>query len=284
MDTKFRPYLSKGALSRKIFALFAGTNFVLILQGRTLRSKAGACRTGPGKVENQMPPILIAEDDKNTASLVALYLKKEGFQTVIAYDGIQALELARRHSPAFVILDLMLPLLDGWEVCRRLRRTSDVPILILSAREEEIDRVSGLTMGADDYVVKPFSPRELVARVKAILRRGRLGDADEKTALSHENLVLDPEKYRVTVNGKPVFLTPHEFNLLRTLMTAPGKVFTRDELLSRLYPGNDVAVIDRVIDVHIGKLRQKLEKDASKPAYILTVRGVGYRFTDGAPA
>ena len=122
-----------------------------------------------------MPPILIAEDDKKTASLVALYLEREGFKTIIAYDGKQALELARRHSPIFVILDLMLPLLDGWEVCRELRRSSDVPILILSAREEEIDRVSGLTLGADDYVVKPFSPRELVARVKAILRRGRLG-------------------------------------------------------------------------------------------------------------
>jgi DNA-binding response OmpR family regulator len=231
-----------------------------------------------------MPPILIAEDDKNTASLVALYLEKEGFQTVIAYDGMQALELARRHSPAFVILDLMLPLLDGWEVCRRLRRSSDVPILILSAREEEIDRVSGLTLGADDYVVKPFSPRELVARVKAILRRGRLSDAGENTLLAYGGLILDREKYRVTLNGTPISLTPHEFNLLRTLMTAPGKVFTRDELLSRLYPGNDVAVIDRVIDVHIGKLRQKLEKDPSKPAYILTVRGVGYRFTDGAPA
>ncbi len=227
-----------------------------------------------------MPPILIAEDDKKTASLVALYLEREGFKTIIAYDGKQALELARRHSPIFVILDLMLPLLDGWEVCRELRRSSDVPILILSAREEEIDRVSGLTLGADDYVVKPFSPRELVARVKAILRRGRLGRPDDEQALSHGDLVLDPEKHKVTLGGRPIPLTPHEFSLLRTLMTSPGKVFTRDELLTRLYPKEDVAVIDRVVDVHIGKLRQKIEEDPSNPAYILTVRGVGYQFSE----
>ena len=146
------------------------------------------------KVIILMPPILIAEDDKKTASLVALYLEREGFRTIIAYDGQQALELARRHNPIFVILDLMLPLLDGWEVCRELRRSSDVPILILSARQEEIDRVSGLTLGADDYVVKPFSPRELVARVRAILRRGRLGRTGGEQVISRGDLVLDPEK------------------------------------------------------------------------------------------
>jgi DNA-binding response OmpR family regulator len=227
-----------------------------------------------------MPPILIAEDDKKTASLVALYLEREGFETIVAYDGQQALELARRHSPIFVILDLMLPLLDGWEVCRQLRRSSDVPILILSAREEEIDRVSGLTLGADDYVVKPFSPRELVARVKAILRRGRLGHADSERVLSRGELVLDPEKRKVTLRGRTVPLTPHEFNLLRTLMMAPGKVFTREELLARLYPQEDIAVIERVVDVHIGKLRQKIEKEPTNPRYILTIRGVGYQFSE----
>lgn len=227
-----------------------------------------------------MPPILIAEDDKKTASLVALYLEREGFRTIIAYDGQQALELARRHNPIFVILDLMLPLLDGWEVCRELRRSSDVPILILSARQEEIDRVSGLTLGADDYVVKPFSPRELVARVRAILRRGRLGRTGGEQVISRGDLVLDPEKRKVTLRGHPVLLTPHEFNFLRTLMTEPGKVFTRDELLTRLYPREDVAVIDRVVDVHIGKLRQKIEKEPSNPRYILTVRGVGYQFAE----
>jgi DNA-binding response OmpR family regulator len=226
-------------------------------------------------------PILIVEDDKKTASLVALYLEREGFETVTASDGRQALELAQRHNPIFVILDLMLPVIDGWEVCRKLRQSSDVPILILSAREEEIDRVSGLTLGADDYVVKPFSPRELVARVKAILRRGRLPTTKDMKQLSYKGLVLDQEKRKVTLDGRLVVLTPHEFNLLKTLMAFPGKAFTRDELLARLYPKHEAIVIDRVIDVHVGKLRQKIEKDPSRPHFILTVRGVGYQFAEG---
>ncbi len=226
-------------------------------------------------------PILIVEDDKKTASLVALYLEREGFETVIAYDGQQALELAQRHSPIFVILDLMLPLVDGWEVCRQLRKSSDVPILILSAREEEVDRVSGLTLGADDYVVKPFSPRELVARVKAILRRGRFPTTKDKKLLSYEGLVLDQEKRKVSLNDRLIILTPHEFSLLQTLMASPGKVFTRNELLTRLYPKHEAIVIDRVVDVHIGKLRKKIEKDPSNPQFILTVRGIGYKFAEG---
>jgi DNA-binding response OmpR family regulator len=226
-------------------------------------------------------PILVVEDDKKTASLVALYLEREGFQTVIAYDGQQALELAQRHRPIFVILDLMLPLVDGWEVCRQLRKSSDVPILILSAREEEVDRVSGLTLGADDYVVKPFSPRELVARVKAILRRGRFSTTKNKNLLSYEGLVLDQEKRKVSLNDRLIILTPHEFSLLQTLMASPGKVFTRDELLTRLYPKHEAIVIDRVVDVHIGKLRQKIERDPSNPQFILTIRGIGYTFAEG---
>jgi DNA-binding response OmpR family regulator len=226
-------------------------------------------------------PILIVEDDKKTASLIALYLEREGFQTLVAYDGVQALDLARQHKPMFVILDLMLPVVDGWEVCRQLRHSSDVPILILSAREEEVDRVSGLTLGADDYVIKPFSPRELVARVKAILRRGRLATTKEKKLLSIEGLVLDQEKRKVTLNRNPVLLTLHEFNLLQALMSSPGKVFTREELLAHIYPRHEAIVIDRVVDVHIGKLRQKIEKEPSRPRYILTVRGIGYQLTEG---
>lgn len=227
-----------------------------------------------------MQPILIVEDDKKTASLVALYLEREGFRTVVAHDGRQALELARLHRPMFVILDLMLPLLDGWEVCKQLRKTSDIPILMLSAREEEVDRVSGLTLGADDYVVKPFSPLELVARVKAILRRGRFRQTYGNNVLSLGGLVLDVEKRKVKLHGIPVILTPHEFTILRSLMSAPGKVFSRDELLSRLYPSEEVTVIDRVVDVHVGKLRQKIEEDPSHPRYVLTVRGVGYQFSE----
>jgi DNA-binding response OmpR family regulator len=224
--------------------------------------------------------VLIVEDDKKTASLIKLYLEREGFQTVIAYDGRQALELAARYQPIFVILDLMLPSLDGWEVCRRLRQSSDVPILMLTARGDEADRVSGLTLGADDYVVKPFSLRELVARVKAILRRGRPEAGDQEKVLSFEELTLDLEKHKVTLEGRPILLTPHEFKLLQTLMATPGKVFAREELLDRLYPRSEATVIDRVVDVHIGKLRQKIEKDPSSPRYILTVRGIGYQFAE----
>jgi DNA-binding response OmpR family regulator len=225
-------------------------------------------------------PILIAEDDKKTAALVELYLKREGFRTVIAYDGAQALEMARRHNPGFVILDLMLPVLDGWEVCRRLRQGSDVPVLMLTARGEEVDRVSGLTLGADDYVVKPFSPRELVARVRAILRRGRQTATVGKGTLSHGDLVLDVGKRTASRRGRPLALTPHEYRLLQAFLAAPGKVFTRQELLDQIYPGGE-AVIERVIDVHIGKLRHKIEDDPAAPCKILTVRGIGYQLDEG---
>lgn len=231
-----------------------------------------------------MNPILIIEDDKKTASLVALYLDREGFKTMVAHDGRQGLELAKRHSPIFVILDLMLPQLDGWEVCRQLRRFSDVPIIMLTAREEEVDRISGLTLGADDYVVKPFSPRELVARVKAILRRGRLSAVKDKSQLSYQDLELDLEKRTVRLKGRSVQLTPHEYALLQALMAFPGRIFTRDELLNHLYPAGEALVIERVIDVHIGKLRQKIEENPSKPRYILTARGVGYHFAEDTPS
>ena len=226
--------------------------------------------------------ILIVEDDKKTASLVALYLEREGFKTMIAHDGREGLRLAELHQPIFVILDLMLPKMDGWDVCRELKRQSDVPILMLTARGEEIDRVSGLTLGADDYVVKPFSPRELVARVKAILRRTSQDTGRSKRILFHENLVMDLAKRRLSIDNRQVLLTPHEYALLEALMSSPGKTFTRDELLDRIYPRGEAVVIDRVIDVHIGKLRQKIEKDPSTPQYILTVRGIGYQFVDPA--
>ena len=224
--------------------------------------------------------VLVAEDDKHTSALVALYLEREGFTTLAAGDGRQALELARQYQPCFVILDIMLPMMDGWEVCRELRRTSDVPILILTARDEELDRIVGFSIGADDYVVKPFSPRELVARVKAILRRTRLNPERGHTQLSYKDLTLDRAKRKVTLRGQPVALTPTEYTLLLALMSAPGRVFSRPELLDHLYPSGD-AVVDRVVDVHVGKLRQKIEADASRPHYILTVRGVGYQFTEG---
>ncbi len=224
--------------------------------------------------------VLVIEDDRNTARLISLYLARDGFQALLAADGETGLAMAERHLPALVILDLMLPRVDGWEVCRRLRRRSETPVIMLTARGEEVDRVAGLTLGADDYMVKPFSPRELVARVKAVLRRAPRPEPDRPPVLSHAEVVLDLDKRRLSVSGRPVALTPHEFALLEALMSAPGRIFTRDELLDRVYPKGEAVVIDRVVDVHIGKLRQKIEPDPSAPARILTVRGVGYRFAD----
>lgn len=224
-------------------------------------------------------PILIIEDDRNTATLVATYLQREGFATLEVHDGTQALETAQKEKPGFVILDVMLPGMDGWEICRELRKVSEVPILMLTAREEEIDRVLGLSLGADDYVVKPFSPRELVERVKAILRRVRPTAPPKTDVLQHDGLALDPKKHRVTVDNQPVSLTAVEYKLLYALMRSPGRVLSREELLNRLYDHGD-AVIDRVVDVHIGKLRQKIADDPNAPRYIHTVRGFGYRFAD----
>lgn len=224
-------------------------------------------------------PILIVEDDRNTAALVATYLQREGFATLEVYDGADALETAQKEKPGFVILDVMLPGMDGLEICRELRKVSEVPILMLTAREEEIDRVLGLSLGADDYVVKPFSPRELVERVKAILRRVRATAPTEKCRLEHDGLSLDTTRHKVTVDDRAITLTAQEYKLLHALMRAPGRVLSRDDLLDRLYEHGET-VIDRVVDVHIGKLRQKLGDDPNAPRFIHTVRGFGYRFAD----
>jgi len=224
--------------------------------------------------------ILIVEDNKETASLLSAYLEREGFDTVVASNGRQALELAEQYDPVFMVLDLMLPHVDGWEVCRQIRRTSDVPILMLSARGEAHERILGLTLGADDYVVKPFSPGELVVRVQTILRRARPGTAQGSEQFSCGELALDLSKRKVTLRGHAVSLTPSEYKLLQALISAPGRIFLREELLGYLYPDGE-AVTDRVVDVHIGNLRQKIEDDPSRPRYILTARGLGYQFDDG---
>jgi DNA-binding response OmpR family regulator len=224
--------------------------------------------------------LLIVEDDEKTADLVRIYVEREGFCTTVCHNGQKALNIARQIKPLLIILDIMLPKLDGWEICRELRRNSTVPIIMLTARDDEIDRISGLTLGADDYVVKPFSPRELVARVKAVLRRTALKRISSDQRFISAGLVLDIQKRTVSLNGRPLTLTPHEYALLNALMAAPGRVFTRDELLNKIYPGGETIVIDRVIDVHIGKLRRKIETDLSDPKFILTVRGMGYQFVD----
>lgn len=226
-------------------------------------------------------PILVVEDDPNIAALVERYLAAAGFETIIAADGTAGLDLARMRNPQLIVLDVMLPGIDGFEVCRALRRSSDVPVVMLTAREAEADRIVGFSLGADDYVVKPFSPRELVERVKAVLRRSQPETAGRRERLRAGPLELEPDKYKVTLDGRAIPLTLSEFTLLHVLAAARGRAFSRGELLAHLYP-NGESVVDRVVDVHIGKLRQKIETSPSSPSYILTVRGVGYRFADAS--
>jgi len=219
--------------------------------------------------------VLVVEDDPKMLQLLRLYLEREGFGVVTAGDGPAALEAADRTHPNLVILDLMLPRLDGYEVCRRLRATSDVPILMLTARVDEVDKLLGLQLGADDYVTKPFSPREVVARVRAILRR--TGQPRRERILRHGDLEMDLDRHHATVGGREVHLTPIEFKLLETFLEAPQRAFTRDQLLAAIYPHHEAAVVDRTIDVHVGNLSAKLGDDPARPHYIATVRGVGYK-------
>jgi DNA-binding response OmpR family regulator len=224
--------------------------------------------------------VLIVEDDQKMADLVAHYLKKENFHALFAQDGREALKMIREKRPVLVILDIMLPYMDGWEVCKEIRKFSKVPIIMLSARTETINRIMGLNLGADDYISKPFDSYELIARIKAVLRRSAHNGQSSSNILRYNDLCVDLEKRSVKIGLRRINLTPHEYCLLTTLMAYPGKVFTRDELLEHIYPRNEVAVIDKVIDIHIGKLRRKIEEKPSKPKLILAVRGVGYRFTE----
>jgi len=219
--------------------------------------------------------ILVVEDDAKMANLLKLYLERDGYGVITAYDGRAAIEAADRGRPNLVVLDLMLPHLDGIDVCRRLREMSDVPILMLTARVDEVDKLLGLSMGADDYVTKPFSPREVVARIKAILRRSTR-EAPKKV-IRHRDLELDLDRHRLLQDGQELHLTPIEFKLLHAFLEAPERAFSRDQLLSRIYAYNEADVVDRTIDVHVGKLREKLGDDPGRPRYIATVRGVGYK-------
>ena len=227
-------------------------------------------------------PILVVDDDAKIVRLVRTYLERDGFTVVTAADGPAALEAIERHRPALVVLDLMLPELDGRAVIRAVRRDEEAaatPILILSARGSTIDRIAGLEDGADDYLPKPFSPAELVLRVKSILRRsaGPPPDADASEPLTLADLVVDIDRHEVTRDGAPIPLTRVEFRLLATLIEASGRVLTRDQLLDSVYGHEQTEVLDRTVDVHIGRLRDKLGDDADHPRYVATVRGVGYR-------
>jgi len=219
--------------------------------------------------------VLVVEDDPKMVNLLRLYLERGGFIVTAAYDGRAGLEAVERAHPDFVILDLMLPHLDGVEVCRRIRAKSDVPILMLTARVDEVDKLLGLSLGADDYVTKPFSPREVVARVNAILRRAtREGP---RKVLRHGDLEMDLDRHHIRQNGREVRLTPIEFKLLQVFLEAPERALSREQLLNRIHAFHEVDVVDRTIDVHIGKLREKLADDPARPRYIATVRGIGYK-------
>jgi DNA-binding response OmpR family regulator len=222
-----------------------------------------------------MPSVLVVEDDKTVRETLALNLDSEGYKVYSAEDGEQGLEMARKKKPDLVVLDVMLPNLDGLTVCRILRRESEVPIILLTARGTETDKIIGLETGADDYVVKPFSLGEFLARVRAALRRGR--SPSPVTELSSSDLRLDLVARRAFLDDDEIQLAPREFELLATLMRNSGAVLSRDLLLARVW-GDDYPGDSRTVDVHIRWLRQKIEPDPSKPERIVTVRGVGYRF------
>lgn len=223
--------------------------------------------------------ILVVDDEPAILELVTYNLEQAGFSTLTATDGEAALRLVEEERPDLVILDIMLPKMDGFEVCRIIRTRYNTPILMLTARREEVDRVLGLELGADDYMVKPFSPRELVARVRAILRRAAEAGSRKGGLIVVGDLVINPESHEVRVRGQKVDLTLKEYQLLKFLAENPGRVFTREVLLDRLWEGGYFGDT-RTIDVHIRHLREKIEEDPSNPRYILTVRGVGYKFRE----
>jgi len=222
--------------------------------------------------------ILVVDDDVKTVDLVRLYLQRDGYEVLAAYDGIEALRLARQSCPHLIVLDLMLPDIDGLEVCRILRHESDVPIIMLTAKTTDQDKVTGLGIGADDYVTKPFSPKVLVARVRAVLRRlpGERGPEE----IRRGELTMNFTRHEAWLAGKPLNLTRVEFKILWVLAKEPGRVFSRANLVEEAL-GYDFEGFDRTIDVHILNLRRKLEPDPTHPRYIKTVYGVGYRFAEG---
>jgi two-component system, OmpR family, alkaline phosphatase synthesis response regulator PhoP len=225
-----------------------------------------------------MPTVLVVDDEKQIAAIARDYLMRAGFSVAVASDGATALEIAREKRPDLVVLDLGLPRMDGLDVARTLRRESDVPIIMLTARVDETDRLRGFEVGADDYIPKPFSPRELVARVSSVLRRARR-DEDRTSRFEAADLTIDEAALRVERGGRPIDLTATEFQLLAALARHPGRVFTRAQLLDAVR-GTEVESFDRAIDAHVKNIRRKLERDAHRPRYLLTVYGIGYKFAD----
>ncbi|MEV4186908.1 response regulator transcription factor [Streptosporangium canum] len=224
--------------------------------------------------------VLVAEDDVKQAELVRRYLEREGHSVLVVHDGRAAIDEARGREPDLVVLDVMMPKADGLDVCRVIRAESDVPVLMLTARTTEDDLLLGLDLGADDYVTKPYSPRELMARVRTLLRRARRSREPEET-LKVGDLLVDPARHLVSVAGSLVDCTPAEFRILETLAAQPERVFTRAQLLEEVH-GFDRFITRRTVDVHVLNLRKKIEPDPRRPTRILTVYGVGYKLTDGS--
>ena len=224
--------------------------------------------------------VLILEDDPHTVEVVQLYLRRDGHHVLSATDGIAGLSLAREAQPDLIILDLMLPGMDGLEICRILRQESDVPIVMLTARADEEDRLAGLDLGADDYVTKPFSPRELAARIRAVLRRSARDELEGGAArLDYESISMEMRQRTVHVDGTQIHLTPTEIRLLALLMREPGRTFSRDQIIDRVF-GYDFEGFDRTVDSHVYSLRRKLEAAAGDKKYIHTIYGGGYRLDD----
>jgi len=221
--------------------------------------------------------ILVVDDEPDLRRMLRRYLEAEGFEVAEAAGGEAALSRTRGAAPDLIVLDVGMPGMDGFAVLQEIRKVSDIPVIMLTARTEEVDRVVGLTIGADDYVTKPFSPRELVARVRAVLRRGGAGRAESDDVLEFDGITLDLAGRQVRTDGRNLDLSALEFDLLAALASAPGRVFTRAQLLERVW-GWDYFGAERVVDVHIGNLRKTLGDDASDPRFVGTVRGVGYKF------
>ena len=226
--------------------------------------------------------ILVVDDEIDIADFIGDYLTGEGYEVIKAYDGINALDKIRQDLPDLVILDVMLPGMDGFEVCKQIRTESAIPVLMVTAKDRDVDKIVGLEIGADDYIPKPFNPRELIARIKAILRRTYRQDYQSRSRsaiLKYRDLSVDTERRRATIGDQLLELTMKEFDLLLFLMRHPGHVYSRDHLLDSVW-GKDSFVGARTVDVHIRRLREQIEADASQPQYIKTVWGVGYKFTD----
>ena len=224
--------------------------------------------------------ILVVDDEHKIVQLVRLYLERDGYRVLFAYDGLRALELARQKQPDLILLDLLLPKMDGLDVCRILQAESDVPIIMLTAKTTDEDKLVGLELGADDYITKPFNPREVMARVRAVLRRADRESPQGPAEMRFADLVIDRRCHEVRVRDEIVNLTPTEFRLLEILAADPGRAFTRLELLDRVF-GYDFEGFERTVDVHVKNLRKKIEPDPKQPTYVQTVYGVGYKFSEG---